>query len=251
METGGKKEITGAQIKAAAMITMLIDHIAASLLEPFVYRGVSGGFPGMLCEIMRIIGRLAFPLYIFLLIEGFYRTRSRLKYLLRLALFAAVSEIPFDLAFNLSRRTVSAGTLWERSSQNVFFTLAIGLFCLCLIHAVREKFPDKRVLILIWAAVTAGGGILASVLATDYSWAGVAAVTTGYLLRELELFDWAFAGILIPLVVLSPIEAAAAADVPLLARYRGSRGKQGNKWLYYAFYPAHLLLLGLIRLYIL
>ena len=104
--------ISGYWLKLIAVISMLIDHTSAVILEQI---------PGLEAPafFMRIIGRLAFPIYCFLLVEGFYHTRSRAKYAGRLFLFALISEVPFDLAF--SRR------MWDFSSNNVFFTLLFGL----------------------------------------------------------------------------------------------------------------------------
>ena len=100
--------ISGFVLKMIAVITMLIDHTAATILE----RGLMGELSiNFITEqnrliwmgvysIMRVIGRMAFPIYCFLLVEGFTYTRNRGKYALRLFLFAFISEVPFDLAFN-------------------------------------------------------------------------------------------------------------------------------------------------------
>ena len=77
------------KLKLIAIITMLIDHIAAVLIPSDT----------MLWLVMRCIGRLAFPIFVFLLVEGFHHTRDVKKYLLRLGAFALISEVPFDLAF--------------------------------------------------------------------------------------------------------------------------------------------------------
>ena len=91
-------------LKWIAIISMLIDHIGAVL------------FPW--CEWMRIVGRLAFPIFAYLLVEGFVYTKDVKKYLVRLGLFALISEIPFDLAF--------FGTVFAPVHQNVFFELFCG-----------------------------------------------------------------------------------------------------------------------------
>ena len=113
--------ISGYWLKVIAVVSMLIDHTSAVILEQI---------PGLEnpAFLMRIIGRAAFPIYCFLLVEGFYHTRSRAKYAGRLFLFALISEVPFDLAF--SRR------MWDFSSSNVFFTLLFGLL---VIWGVENK----------------------------------------------------------------------------------------------------------------
>ena len=117
--------ISGYWLKVIAVVSMLIDHTSAVILEQI--SGLEN--PAFL---MRIIGRLAFPIYCFLLVEGFYHTRSRAKYAGRLFLFALISEVPFDLAF--SRR------MWDFSSNNVFFTLLFGLLVIWGVEGIKQKF---------------------------------------------------------------------------------------------------------------
>ena len=142
--------ISGYWLKLIAVISMLIDHTSAVILEQI---------PGLEnpAFLMRIIGRLAFPIYCFLLVEGFYHTRSRAKYAGRLFLFALISEVPFDLAF--SRR------MWDFSSNNVFFTLLFGLLVIWGVEGIKQKFVadvygEKAAairVILIIVTVAAGG----------------------------------------------------------------------------------------------
>ena len=116
--------ISGYWLKVIAVISMLIDHTSAVILEQI---------PGLEnpAFLMRIIGRLAFPIYCFLLVEGFYHTRRRAKYAGRLFLFALISEVPFDLAF--SRR------MWDFSSNNVFFTLLFGLLVIWGVEGLKQE----------------------------------------------------------------------------------------------------------------
>ena len=119
--------ISGSTLKMIAVITMLIDHVAAGVLGRYLTMYALDSTPGaidyntlwIIYEVMRGIGRVAFPIYCFLLVEGFTHTKSVGKYSLRLLLFAFVSEVPFDLLFN--------GKVVDLSYQNVFFTLWIGL----------------------------------------------------------------------------------------------------------------------------
>ena len=105
-------------LKLIAMVTMLIDHIGAAILLPAHFTGINISNTWVdVYDLSRKIGRTAFPIFVFLLVEGFFHTHSRKKYFGRLLLFALLSEIPFDLAFY--------GVLFYESSQNVFLTLAI------------------------------------------------------------------------------------------------------------------------------
>lgn len=127
-----KRGISGSTLKLIAMASMLIDHTAACVLyriimaDPanFDARGQAIMTPACVTYfVMRGIGRLAFPIYIFLLLEGFEHTRSRWRYLGRLVIFALISEIPFDMALSFSYRDVRyilSGHILEFSYQNVF-----------------------------------------------------------------------------------------------------------------------------------
>ena len=132
-----KTKMTGSALKWIAILTMLIDHMAAALLDPLVYGGYYGKMHGLFFGsasqstfiwymIGRFIGRLAFPIFCFLLVEGITHTRDIKKYGARLALFALISEIPFDLAL--------LGSL-SFDAQNVFFTLLFGIVYLYKVSA--------------------------------------------------------------------------------------------------------------------
>lgn len=132
--TAASRGLSGSTLKIIAIITMLLDHIGASLVQPILASTASAAgvtdwsmpslaaaYPGAAIPYyaLRYIGRISFPIFCFLLVEGFLHTKNLHKYCLRLAIFALVSEIPFDLAFHQ--------TPFYQASQNVFFTLLIGL----------------------------------------------------------------------------------------------------------------------------
>ena len=104
------KGLSGSTLKIIEMVTMLIDHIGAAVLARMIIAGNADLYDAY--RTLRMIGRIAFPIFCFLLIEGFQHTKNAKKYAERLFLFAAISEIPFDLAF-------SAKVL-EFQYQNVF-----------------------------------------------------------------------------------------------------------------------------------
>lgn len=173
--------ITGSTLKIIAMITMLIDHIGATIVLQLVQRN-SDNFDAfgnvrmtgmvILYYVLRGIGRLAFPIFIFLLLEGFQHTHNRFLYIGRLLLFAIISEIPFDLAVNLSTNSILKGHVLEFASQNVFFTLAIGMIVLTALEGLRTLQMDTILKTILIVGVVAFGAALAYALHTDYGAVG-------------------------------------------------------------------------------
>lgn len=245
MQQMEKRGLSGAALKWIAVLTMLIDHIALALLW-FGYMARHPHAAGALTlyYAMRVVGRLAFPIYCFLLAEGLYHTHSKGKYLLRLAVFALLSEIPFDLAFNR--------TILEFGYQNVFFTLTLGL---CAAWGWERLTRGKS----FWAPFlrVAGGALCvgcamaaAWALRTDYGALGVLLIFVFWLFRGRELpLALGVAAVLLLMVALGRSHwselAALLALLPLHA-YNGRRGRQ-PKAFFYIFYPAHLVLLFLLR----
>ena len=185
--------ITGSTLKIIAMITMLIDHIGATIVLQLVQRN-SDNFDAfgnvrmtgmvILYYVLRGIGRLAFPIFIFLLLEGFQYTHNRFLYIGRLLLFAIISEIPFDLAVNLSTNSILKGHVLEFTSQNVFFTLAIGMIVLTVLEGLRVLQIDTILKTILIIGVTALGAALAYALHTDYGAIGVLAICAAYWIPE-------------------------------------------------------------------
>lgn len=237
--------VTGTGLKLLACGSMLLDHIGASCLEagllaPF-YAGQAPAPAGLvqLDMALRLIGRLAFPIYCFLLVEGFCHTRSAPRYLLRLALFALVSEVPFDLAI--------FGRAFYSGYQNVYFTLALGLLCLMLLRGAEQHGLAGLDLRLAQGAALLLCGGAAWLLHTDYDWFGVALIAALYLLRAQPRRQLA-AGCL-----LTCWEGTAPLAFLPIARYSGTRGFC-PRWAqigFYLFYPAHLLALAAVTLLVL
>lgn len=226
-----KRGISGSTLKLIAVITMFIDHAAAVVLLRM--RLPSEPWPADIYGYMRNIGRIAFPIYCFLLVEGFQKTRNVYRYALRLGVFALVSEIPFDLAFN--------GKILEFGYQNVFFTLFTGLLTI-----IAFDFVDKRVgnqvlkIVLEAAAVLAGFGI-ACILRTDYAGGGVLCIMVIYIFRKNRILQ-AIAGYAAFVFLIGFSEIPALPAFILLLFYGGRRGMR-LKYVFYLFYPLHLLLL--------
>lgn len=248
-----KKGITGSTLKLIAIITMFIDHFAAAILTRIlIQRGYYEVYSGtdtaamyefsqqnagliLLMTVLRMIGRLAFPIFCFLLVEGFYHTHNVKKYAGRLAIFAVITEIPFDLAF--------AGTPFYFEYQSVMVTLLIGLLVLVGMSYFEKKEMNRVAAIICEILVIAVGIAVAILLKTDYSWSGIACIVVFYLLRSKKVLRGFTA--IIPLAISSFMEIVAWIDIPLIANYNGKRG-WNVKYIFYAFYPVHLLILWLI-----
>lgn len=224
--------LTGSTLKWIAMITMLIDHVAATIL---VRHMLSNGVTMevyTVYEVMRNIGRVAFPIYCFLLVEGFLYTKNVYRYITRMFLFVLLAELPFDMAF--------AGEFPYLNYQSVMLTLLIGLLTMLVCRKWEEKWPDNELLQLIGILVcTAAGMALAYVLKTDYAHKGVLSIMAFYCFRK-EKSVKLMAG-----AVSFCWEPWALLAFPLLWLYNGQRGMK-MKYFFYAFYPLHLLLLYLV-----
>lgn len=240
------KGLSGSTLKIIAMVTMLIDHIGASLLENGVMQTVVSDSVldaqisslkyftmwSAVDKVMRGIGRISFPIFCFLLIEGFVHTRDWKKYAGRMLLFGVVSEVPFDLAFFKDA--------WYIRHQNVFFSLFIGIFVLAGIRYIEQK--DNFSVQLKWLLViitTALGMTAAHLLHTDYGAFGVFAIVGLYLFRENKTRQTIFGCVAFLWEWTAPI-----AFIPIHF-YNGKRG-MCLKYVFYVFYPAHLLILGLL-----
>lgn len=229
-------QISGFELKIIAMMTMLTDHTAAIILERLL-QSQEALYPWY--QVMRCIGRMAFPIYIFLLVEGFHYTKNRKKYALRLFAFALISEVPFDIAFQ--------HTYVDSSYNNVFFTLLIGLGAMCLSEKIRTLYFNYRIKhMLLQIALVFAAEMLAELLHTDYGAGGVLAIFVMYFLYHRKGNPTVFAAAVIVLSICCDISELFALLMLLpIAWYNGSRGKQ-VKALFYIFYPAHLILLELI-----
>ncbi len=224
--------ISGSMLKMLAMITMLIDHIAHFILSeiPF-FTKVWFTFAGKNISFYyacRMIGRIAFPLFCFLLVEGFIHTSDRKKYAVRLLIFALLSELPWNFA--------NSGSLLY-SSQNVMFTLLFGYLALCAMeHLAADKFKQILVLAVIFVACT--------FLKIDYGVRGLGLILIIYLFREKPIPQAIVGSCMIPSGLV-----AGLAFIPINL-YNGERGFMRGKiakYSAYIFYPLHILILGLIR----
>lgn len=241
MELEKKKGFDGFSLKMIAVISMMIDHSAAGILRLLINSGrLDGGTFGRekwanVYYIMRDIGRIAFPIFCFLLVEGFCYTRNKAKYLVRLFLFALISEIPFDLGLH--------GQLIDLENQNVFFTLFLGMCALCGLGIIKEKIQNHFVYGLSAVFITLVFMEISELLHTDYHRFGVLVIVLFYVFREYRPLACGM-GLLV-LILCFGRELPAVFAFPLLLFYNGRRGR-GMKYFFYVFYPAHLTILYLV-----
>lgn len=228
--------LSGNDIKVIACLSMLIDHFA------FVC-----GFTGVSELIFRdLIGRLAFPIFAFLLVEGFQHTRNLRRYFSGLFLFALLSEVPYDLVFAANR-----SVLPEFSQQNTLFTLSLGLLMLCCIKKAEALLYNRTSALSVIRTVSIGiialFAIVSQLLKLDYGFTGMACIGAMYLFRFSKQ-DCAFWGCVGLNLNLLSMPGAFLSLLPLSC-YSGKRGKDLKqfKYCFYLFYPVHLLLLAAMR----
>ena len=254
-----RESFDGRALKIAAVISMFIDHFSLAILiyaKEAVYRILGGGMNqeafyarlDLVSSIGRAIGRTAFPIYCFLLVEGFFKTSSRGKYFARLAVFAALSEYGFDHA------------LFPYSSANrhcnVFVTLAIGFLMMWVMEVFRERWKDRltdafdrysTTLLFIEVLALALACFVADAVHSDYRKWGILTIFAFYILHNYRNLSSMAAYFV--LIVHNLSECWAFPGIFMIQCYNGRRGKQ-MKYFYYFFYPGHLLLLYFLRRYL-
>lgn len=225
---------SGSALKLIAIISMFIDHFAYIILPHFSWAiesfTVAGRTLTIYYLIRKIIGRLAFPLFCFLITEGYIHTRNRKKYAGSLLLFSIISEIPFDYAFY--------GKLFYWEKQNVFFTLLLGFILIHVIDSLNTKVKKLPQVLIIFGIFVA-----AKLLKADYGFNGVIVMGIMYALREQKILQALFC-----LPALSGGITAFCAFFPI-NMYNGKRGfikGKAAKYLFYLFYPLHMVILKLV-----
>lgn len=239
----GKMDLSAAALHILAMTFMLMDHLWATLL------------PAQ--EWLTCVGRIAFPIFAFMAVEGYFHTHNLKKYLLRMLIFAVISEVPFDLMYG--------GTWFYPVHQNVIWTLMMGLVGIHLMETVRKK-KSTVVYILVSAIVVILGGLLGTLSMVDYYGIGVLTVFIFYffrgrkwwcLLGQMLALYWVnvelLGGLMYPIRLFGMEFELCQQGLALLALlpiwlYRGRQGYHSKPFQYfcYAFYPIHMLVIVLV-----
>ena len=225
--------LSGSALKTIALVTMLIDHITVVILSNLPWATESlmtvGSQEISWYYIGRLIGRIAFPIYCFLIAEGYAYTKNKRKYGMNLLCFAVVSEIPWNLE--------NSGQLFYET-QNVFFTLFLGFLAI----EIYEKLQGKPFIQLVSLL---GLLIISGYCKADYGVRGVGLIVCLYVLRNQR--------------IIQTVTGCCFFTTPwrvmpgfvLLNFYNGKRGfikGKFAKYLFYSIYPMHILLLYFIKL---
>ncbi len=260
-----KKSLSSFALHIMAMAFMVCDHLWGSIVAGNMW--------------LTLIGRLAFPIFAFMIAEGYRRTKSFKSYTMRMLAFALASEVPYDLMHN--------GTFFDPFQQNVMWTFLIALFTMrgldklkakistgrLEIHGMsttkkaKSKLRFKIVLNILCSALLVGAAMLVGQLAmVDYFGEGVLMVIVFYFFKGQNLFGKLcqlvamvvinvemMKGLVIPVEIFSRCieisqQGIAVLSLPLIWLYKGNHGPYNKfiKYVFYAFYPAHMLILGIL-----
>lgn len=244
MEKNSRPDISSSGLHILAMIFMLCDHLWASL------------FPS--AEWLTCAGRLAFPIFAFLITEGYIHTHDLRRYMLRLLFWAAASEIPFDLMY--------AGSVIYPYHQNVLWTFLTGLLLIAFTEKCRERFSSAAAVIL--TILSAAAGYIAGYAAmVDYYGAGVLMILAFYFFRTPDLKNRLILSVCLYILNIKllggyfysfellghnvefPQQGFALLSLIPIWLYRGRQGIRSKVFRYfcYAFYPVHMLILYAVR----
>jgi hypothetical protein len=222
-------------IKLIAIVTMVIDHVGAFL------------FPNIL--FLRVIGRLAFPLFSWLIANGAYYSKNRNKYLIRLFVFAIISQVPYLLTGRLIHP--------DFQGLNIFFTLFLGLLAIEIIRKYKSAVVFVTVVLVI--------GLLAEIAWVSYGLAGILSIVFFYkyfkdfkkmLISQALIFSISsilpqiiqlFSGSIIVIENTRVIQSLAVFSLIFIYLYNEKPGPR-LKYIFYVFYPAHLIIIYMIRL---
>ena len=234
-----EKGLSTADLKLIAIIAMTIDHLTWLF------------FPGLqrvwyVC-LLHIIGRLTAPIMWFFIAEGSHYTKNPKKYITRLFVFAIISHFAYSFAFGLNPIPFKSGIFNQTS---VIWSLAIAAALIFIVNNYKLSYRKNFALIL-----------LANLLSFPSDWSCIATMTPFYLynhrgdfkkqVRDFILFGFMYALVYFIFIdkVYGVLQLFIFLSIPLLSLYNGKAGNNRNmKWLFYIYYPAHLVIVGVLRL---
>ena len=239
-----QKGLTSNALKVIAIVAMTVDHLTWLLL------------PGYRTDILTLslhtIGRLTAPIMMFFIAEGFYYTKNIKKYIFRMFLFALIAHFAYAMLF-AKDFIPFRHTVFDQTS--VMWAFALGLVALAVTKSENPKLKPWHRQVIVWICIIA---------AFCADWSSPAAVTILYIginrgnfkKQMIYFMVWMTAYSVVYAIFLNPVYGAlqmlTALAIPLLHSYNGQRGKwKGMKWFFYIYYPAHLFVLGTIRILLL
>lgn len=231
------------QLKMIAIIAMTIDHLTSVIWPAYPKEWWIIG--------LHIIGRLTAPTMWFMIVEGYQYTRNLKKYISRLFLFAVISHFAYNFAFGIPFIPFQTSVLNQTS---VIWPLAWGVVALAL-------FDEKRFQFAKWQQILIMLAICAVTFCADWSCIAVLCIVGIYSyrgnlkmqMREIVVYVFFYAVIyfLFADKVYGLIQMGVVIVAPFIMNYNGKRGKwKGMKWFFYLYYPAHLFICGLIRIWL-
>lgn len=246
--------LSGNALKVFALFCMFLDHSMKIVVFPYLFENQQElgmdyvqQWYSLWDSHLRQIGSLAFPVFCFLLVEGFTYTKNKGKYLKNLFMFAILSEIFFDFGFFYGDMVANDTIPFYWGYQNIFFTLLLGVGMLCTFDVIEEGNFSSGSKKWLYVGSFLLFSLLAVLLNTDYDKIGIAFILAFYVGRgnvflqillflipfflfRSEMFGIYFCGMLL-----------------LLVFYNGKRGKYSLKYFFYIFYPVHLFLLFVVQ----
>lgn len=242
-ENTKSKGFNGNQLKLFAIIAMTIDHITCVLWPGYHYE--------WWIIALHIIGRLTAPTMWFMIVEGYHYTRNVKKYITRLFLFAVISHFAYNFAFGIPFIPFKTGVFNQTS---VMWSLAWGVVALVMFDEKYCTWP-KWVKTILFVGIT--------LIAFPSDWSSIAVLSIVYIYRYYGnlkkqitfMMLWVLIYSIVWFFCIDKIYAVIQLGViivlPFIANYNGTRGKwKGMKWFFYLYYPLHLVLIGLLRLYL-
>ncbi|MBU3159972.1 conjugal transfer protein TraX [Clostridium frigoris] len=241
--------MTTSMLKFTACILMLIDHIGLMFFPKTIF--------------LRMIGRLSFPIFAYLIAIGYSKTKSFYKYVYRIFIFAVVSQMPFSVAFSEQIKINSLSDFLNffigkpYLHLNIFFTLAIGLIVIRVWDTGESKFFKTMSILAL--------SIMAETFNTDYGLYGVAIILSFYIFRDSKV-KMLISQVIVYLLfnasgtllyvyeiqgkAINPsyfVQILSLLSLIFIFRYNGKKGRN-LRYAFYAFYPMHLLILGIIKI---
>ena len=229
-------------LKVIACLTMLIDHIGGIVVYWNIDFSNLANDPSLylIYSLTRMIGRISFPIFAFLIVEGFIHTKNFKKYISRMFIFALISIIPYNLAFG--RRVFNPQYWTNFIFGNVLWTFLVGLVLMYLLKIVEEKKYKKIVEFGLYIVLTAVFMVIAYFIKCDRRQWGILVIALFYIFRDSR---WKQALTSIVSFRDQPLISHLAL-IPILL-YNGERGRD-IRYFFYIFYPLHLIVLYFISI---